>query len=156
MILPSRLGRVLVAGAAAVAGVTCAASDARATLGADVASVDADVQATTATRVVQKLAVGERHELTLPSGTVVHEYLSPAGAVYAITWRGPRMPDLRTMLGPYFAQLSHARMKGSHHDATLTGTDFVLRSAGHGNNFSGRAWVPSLVPAGVAVDASLE
>jgi hypothetical protein len=133
-----------------------AASDAGATLGADVASVDSNAQATTATRVVQKLVVGERHELTLPSGTVVREYVSPAGAVYAVTWRGTRVPDLRELLGPYFGQLSRQAIKGGHHGVTLTGTDFEVRSAGHGHTFAGRAWVPSLVPAGVAVDASLE
>jgi hypothetical protein len=156
MILPSRLGRVLVVGAAAVAGVTCAASDARATLGADLASVDADVQTYGATRVVQKLSVGERHELTLPSGIVVHEYVSPSGAVYAVTWRGSRVPDLRAMLGAYFPQLAVASKRGGHHDATFTGTDFVVRSTGHGHTFHGRAWVPSLVPAGVTIDASID
>ncbi len=154
-IFSSRAGRALVA-AAAVFGSLGAARDASATLGADVASVDANAQTLAATRVVQKLAAGERHELTLPSGVVVHEYLSPSGAVYAVTWRGSRAPDLKELLGPYFAQLSGASKKGGHHDATFTGTDFVVRSAGHGHDFHGRAWVPSLVPAGVTIDASID
>jgi hypothetical protein len=109
-----------------------------------------------AARTVRKLASGERHELTLPSGLVVHEYVSAGGAVYAVTWSGPRMPDLRELLGPYFAQLSAGGSKGGHHHVSLTGSDLVVRSAGHRGAFAGRAWVPSLVPAGVKVDASLD
>ena len=148
--------RLALVAAAAVFAVVGVAGDAGARLGADVASVDADVQAYAATRTVQKLAVGERHELTLPSGIVLHEYLAPSGAVYAVTWRGTRAPDLKAMLGAYFPQLASASKRGSHHDATLTGTDFVMRSIGHGHDVHGRAWVPSLVPAGVTIDASID
>ena len=133
-----------------------AARDARATLGGDLTSVSTNTQVLGAKRQMQKVAAGERHELTLPSGIVVHEYVSPSGAVYAVTWRGPRKPDLRELLGPYFAQLSSRASKGGHHQMNLEGTDFVVQSMGHRHSFTGRAWVPSLVPAGVKVDASLE
>jgi hypothetical protein len=148
------LGKTLAA-MAIVAGLGVA-RDAHATLGGDVASVAANQQNLSATRVVTKTTFGDRHDLVLASGVVVHEYISPAGAVYAVTWRGPRMPDLRELLGPYFTQLSSKSKRGGHHHATLTGTDLVVQSQGHGHAFSGRAWAPSLVPAGVKIDASLE
>jgi hypothetical protein len=148
--------RALVATAIVVFGCFGTEGRARATLGGDAASV-ADNQAHLgAARIVRKLASGERHELTLPSGLVVHEYVSPNGAVYAVTWSGPRMPDLRELLGPYFAQLSAGASKGGHHHVSLTGSDLVVRSAGHRGSFAGRAWVPSLVPPGVKVDVSLD
>jgi hypothetical protein len=111
-----------------------------------------------AARQVQKVASGERHELRLPSGVVVHEYVSPAGAVYAITWSGPRPPDLRELLGPYFAQLARrdSYPRNGHHHMTMTGSDLEIRSSGHRGSFAGRAWVPSLVPSGVDVGASLD
>jgi len=31
----------------------------------------------------------------------------------------------------------------------------MMRATGHGQTFSGRAWVPSLVPAGVDLDTML-
>jgi len=133
-----------------------AAPDAHATLGGDVASVEANQQQLGGARNVKKLAAGQRHELTLPSGIVVHEYVSAGGAVYAITWHGPQMPDLRELLGPYFAQLSNRTSRLGHHQLSLTGSDLEIRSAGHRHTFGGRAWVPSLVPAGVTIDGSLE
>jgi len=135
-----------------------AAGRAGATLGGDVPSVLANQAHLGAARQVQKVAGGERHELTLPSGIVVHQYVSARGAVYAITWKGPRLPDLRELLGPYFAQLERrdAYAPLGHHRLSLDGTDFSIRSAGHRGSFSGRAWVPSLVPAGVTIDNSLD
>jgi hypothetical protein len=153
-----RVGRAFVA-IGVVAGCCLGAGrTAHATLGGDVASVAVNHQRLGGEIHVQKLASGERHELTLPSGLVVHEYLSPGGAVYAITWHGPRMPDLRELLGPYFAQISQrdAFPRNGHHQMMVTGADLVIRSGGHRGSFSGRAWVPSLVPAGVDIGASLD
>ncbi len=153
-----KLARALLAASIVSCSCLVAARDAHATLGGDVASVVSNEQHLVATRQVVKLASGERHELQLPSGIVVHEYVSPAGAVYAITWHGPRKPDLRELLGPYFAQLaqrsSQARL--GHHRMLLEGNDLVIRSSGHRGTSSGRAWVPSLVPAGVNLDTTLE
>ncbi|MGH7295691.1 MAG: DUF2844 domain-containing protein [Polyangiaceae bacterium] len=143
------IGRGLAAAAVVVACSLTSPRDARATLGGDVASVAANEQHLSAARQVHKLALGERHELALPSGLVVREYVSPAGAVYAVTWTGPRMPDLRELLGPYFAQLAGHDAAVGHHRMSVTGTDLVVRSSGHRHHFAGRAWVPSLVPAGV-------
>jgi hypothetical protein len=143
---------------AAIAGVVSsfgATREARATLGGDVASVATNERSLVAARHIEKLAVGERHVLVLPSGTVVHEYLSASGAVYAITWRGPRRPDLRELLGAYFPQLA-TRVPGGHHRVDFTGVDLRVQAMGHRRSSSGRAWVPSLVPAGVSVDASVE
>jgi Protein of unknown function (DUF2844) len=149
------LGKVWLAAGAASA-LLVGAVDARATLGADGASVAANEHNLGAVRQVAKVAAGERHDLQLPNGVQVHEYLSPSGAVYAVTWSGPRVPDLRELLGPYFAQLEGRRSNGAHNQMTLSGADLEVRSVGHGRSFSGRAWVPSLVPPGVDVDAALE
>lgn len=146
--------------AIAVASSCClgAAREAGATLGGDLASVATNQQHLAATRQVTKLASGERHDLQLASGIVVHEYVSPAGEVYAITWRGPRVPDLRELLGRYFTQLANrdSRPRGGHHRMTLNGADLVIQSSGHRRSFAGRAWVPSLVPSGVNLDSVLE
>jgi Protein of unknown function (DUF2844) len=146
--------------AAAISAVALSCSlwvpQAHATLGSDVASVDADQHALGATRQIVKLASGERHELTLPSGMVIREFVSARGQVYAVTWTGPRMPDLRALLGPYFPQLSARTPHGGHHRVSFHGPDLVVQSSGHGQSFSGRAWVPSLLPAGFGVDAALD
>jgi len=73
--------------------------------------------------------------------------------VFAITWQGPAVPDLRSLLGAYFAQLASRVSSGSHHSMRFVGDDFVVRSMGHGRSHSGRAWVPSLVPSGLDIDS---
>jgi hypothetical protein len=154
----SNLGRVFTATAVVVGCSLGAGRDAEATLGGDTASVQTNQEHLGAARQVQRLKTGERHELVLPSGILVREYVSPDGAVYAITWHGPRMPDLRELLGPYFAQLveSDSRPREGIHRMTMTGPDLVVRSSGHRGSFAGRAWVPSLVPAGVDPETSLD
>jgi hypothetical protein len=149
-------GKVLVAAGALACCSLGRARDARATLGGDAASIAVNQQRLAATRRMQKIASGERHDLDLASGTVVHEYVSPAGLVYAIAWSGPRMPDLRELLGGYFAQLSSRAPRGGHHRMALVGSDLVVRSSAHRHTFAGRAWVPSLVPPGVRPGAGLE
>ena len=127
-------------------------SAAHATLGGDIATITANQQHLSAKRSVQTMTNGQRHDLTLASGVVVREYLSAKGAVYAVSWRGPRQPNLTELLGGYFAQLStpqKGRRRGGHHHLAINNDDLVVQASGHNNYFSGRAWVPSLVPAGV-------
>jgi Protein of unknown function (DUF2844) len=155
----TKLGKTVAATGALLIGCLGVGPEARATLGGNVASIDENQAHLGGARRVETLATGERHVIELPSGIVLHEYVSPSGAVYAIAWRGPRMPDLRELLGAYFTQLSDRTGRapgGSHHRMNLTGTDLVVQSSGHRGSFAGRAWVPSLVPSGVEIDASLD
>src|SRR5580698_5630048 len=48
------------------------------------------------------------HELKSPLGTVVREYVSPGGRVFAVSWQGPFLPDMKQILGRYFGQYSVA------------------------------------------------
>lgn len=94
-------------------------------------------------------------QTTLASGTVVHEYVSAAGTVFGIAWKGPRMPNLPELLGTYFTQFDNARaaMRSTQPgrgpiDLSLSG--LVVRSAGHMGAFSGQAYLPQSLPAGVS------
>jgi Protein of unknown function (DUF2844) len=92
------------------------------------------------------------NEITTPSGTVVREYVSPDGRVFAVSWRGPAKPNLADLLGSYFQQIQAAaaaqkpELSGPR---TVTASDVKFHSGGHIRNFWGRAVVPSLVPEGV-------
>src|SRR3984893_14455707 len=58
------------------------------------------------------------HEIQLPSGTVLREFAGVGSNVFAVTWSGPAIPDLRQALGRYFAMLlmrAHA-IEGDHRD----------------------------------------
>ena len=88
---------------------------------------------------------------TLDSGTVVREYSDTAGKVFAVSWRGPTLPDLRTLLGEKFAVMNSAagqRARAGHSQLALDRSDVVLVSSGHMRAFAGHAWFPSALPAG--------
>lgn len=88
---------------------------------------------------------------TLDSGTVVREYSDTGGKVFAVSWRGPTLPDLRTLLGDKFTAMTNAagaRAKAGHSQLALERPDVVVVSNGHMRAFAGRAWMPSALPAG--------
>lgn len=88
---------------------------------------------------------------TLDSGTIVREYMDAAGKVFAVSWTGPTLPDLRTLLGSKFTALTDAtgrRTQAGHSQLALNQSDVVIVSNGHMRSFAGHAFIPSAVPAG--------
>jgi hypothetical protein len=124
-----------------------------AALGASADSVQADTLRMQATRHVAVRALYQVHELDLASGTVVREYVAANGAVFGVTWHGPFKPDLNQLLGNYFTRLVAAGQAPhpDHRMLRVADEDIVIESAGRMRAFTGRGYVPSLVPAGVAV-----
>jgi len=130
---------------------------ASAALGGDISSVQADQARLQA--AVMPAAAGTSdfnvQEMRASSGVTVREYLSPAGKVFAVTWQGPSVPDLKQLLGdyfePYIAAAQAAQQKrtgrGPVHIETAS---FVFEQSGHQRAFTGRAYVPQLMPARVA------
>lgn len=97
------------------------------------------------------------HELTSPLGVVVREYSSPSGRVFAVSWQGHFMPDMRNLLGTYFERYAMAattqrkRVQGRSFLAVKQ-SSFVVESVGHLREYSGRAYDPTLMPSGVSAD----
>jgi hypothetical protein len=95
-------------------------------------------------------------ETTLGSGTVIREYVSSAGSVFGLAWSGPRMPDLSDLLGGYFPQyvaaVTNARQLrgGGHGPGIVRDSGLVVHSGGHMGAFSGQAYLPQALPAGVS------
>jgi hypothetical protein len=93
------------------------------------------------------------HEIQMSSGTLVREFVGLDGQVFAITWKGPTIPDLRQTLGSYFDRYVTAA-KANHMGRTrlqILQSDLVVQAAGHMRAFSGRAYLPQAVPNGVSV-----
>jgi hypothetical protein len=92
-------------------------------------------------------------EIQMPSGTLVREFVATNGTVFAVDWNGPTVPNLRQILGQYFnnfvaaAQAKHA----GHRQLQIQQSDLVLQASGHMRAFSGRAYLPQAVPAGVSI-----
>ncbi len=154
----TKRGRLLRCGLCCAWSLLCLPAAAIAHLGGDVASVSADRNAFDGQlRTVSTLQYDE-HDLTLPSGTVVHEYASRAGTVFAISWQGPLPPDLSQLLGTYFSRYTDAASAaalarpGRQRQLSSSEPDFVVQSVAHNRSFRGKAYLPALVPEGVAVE----
>jgi hypothetical protein len=90
-------------------------------------------------------------QTTIDSGTIVREYTDAAGKVFAVSWSGPTLPDLRTLLGDKFTALTDAagkRTQAGHSQLALNQSDVVIVSNGHMRSFAGHAFIPSALPAG--------
>ena len=127
---------------------------AAATLGGSADTVETDRSALRASVKVTAQSLYQVHELQLPSGTTLREFVAPGGTVFALAWRGPAIPNLRQALGSYFnpyAAAVGARHGGRGHLEVKSG-DLVVRGAGHMRSFSGVAYLASAIPAGIAVE----
>lgn len=124
-----------------------------ATLGEDATSVENDrirMKAQLRTTAVAGYTV---HEIQTPTTTVVREYVSVSGKVFAVSWRGPLLPDFRQTLGRYFDEYNGAASspRVGRRQLNVEGTDLVVNSHGHMRAFYGNAYVPSLLPANFSV-----
>jgi Protein of unknown function (DUF2844) len=130
---------------------------ASASLGGDVASVSRDQAHLNATEQGAVTVAGNTtHELRLPGGTLVREYVSATGVVFAVTWRGPFRPDLHQLLGLYFGMFQRAAQAARSPRTTrgplaIETPQLVVHMDGHPRAFFGRAYVPSLVPSSFSV-----
>jgi hypothetical protein len=124
-------------------------------LGGSAASVAQDSAALSATAGAPvSFSAYVVHELRVPSGTVVREYLSAGGTVFAIAWSGPAMPDLRRRLGPHFEAYTEAArtQQAGPGPLEVRQAGLVVESGGRMRAFFGRAYLPAAIPAGVALD----
>lgn len=137
------------------AALSAAPGTAIAVLGGDVVSVQADRIRLKGSVSVRETAHYALHEIVQPSGTAVREYVSPAGKVFAVAWDGPVLPDLRQVLGAHFDRyLAVAKeRRAKRTPVVIREPALVLVTGGHPRAFTGRAYVPGLVPRDVDADA---
>jgi hypothetical protein len=144
---------------AVVLALVASAAPVSASLGGPAESVDADrVKLQGALMRLTRSEAFAMHEIRTPSGTMIREYVSPSGVVFAVVWQGPALPDFRQVLGDHFADYRRAvreartgrRGRGAF---SVSLRDFVVESSGHPRAFFGRAYLPGLLPQGVRPDA---
>jgi hypothetical protein len=127
---------------------------AHAELGGTSATVTNDQVRMMAARVTRTSAGYTVHDLTLPRGTVVREYVAPSGVVFGVAWQGPAMPDLPQLLGTYGAQASTGvnafrETHGGIGPVSVRTSGFVMNSGGHMRDYVGQAYIPAALPVGV-------
>jgi hypothetical protein len=134
--------------------LAAAAFPAGATLGGSVESVVTDQTTFHAKRAVVDRQNYAIHEISADDGTVIREYVTPAGKVFGVSWTGPTIPDLTQLLGTYnteFQTAMHAS-RGRRSSVAVHNPDLVVESSGHMRSFHGRAYLNSMLPSGVAED----
>ncbi len=98
------------------------------------------------------------HEIGLPDGSVVKEYINAAGLVFAVSWRTRLKPNLDALLGAHNAAPAaslHADsgVATAKRQQSMRQSNLVIHQGGRMNAFAGLAYVPSLVPEGFNADA---
>jgi hypothetical protein len=126
----------------------------RAALGGDAASVVSDANEMRGVVHAELLQQYDIHEITADSGIRVREFLSRDGVVFAVTWSGPMVPDLQRLLGTNFAEYTRAlaalKQPGLHRSLRVASSSLVVESGGHLRAYSGRAYLPALIPSGTS------
>ncbi|MDP8990853.1 MAG: DUF2844 domain-containing protein [Acidobacteriota bacterium] len=125
-----------------------------AVLGGSVESVAADQIRLQAKRSVVEMQDYTLHVISLDDGTLIREYVTPAGKVFGVSWSGPTIPDLPQLLGSYNAEFQngvHAKT-GRRRAAAVHDSDLVVESSGRMRAFYGRAYLNSMLPSGVSQD----
>jgi len=133
-----------------------------ATLGDNAASVLADQAQMKGTITSVDNSTYVLHEITAPSGAKVREYVSPAGAVFAVSWEGQFPPNFQQLLGPYYQQVQQAiaqqksaqsggqqQTRRRRGPVSVQTSGIVFSQSGHQRSFHGQAYIPQLVPQAV-------
>src|SRR5258708_36117839 len=95
------------------------------------------------------------HEIKAATGTVVREYVSTSGNVFAVAWQGPWPPEMRQILAGYFQQYQQAMQaqastRAGRRPLPIEQPGLVVQSGGHMRSFAGRAYIPEMLPQGVS------
>jgi hypothetical protein len=141
--------------AMALAVGSALSTPASASLGGTVSSVENDrVQMKAAQLRIVQTASYRFHELQSPTGVTIREYYGAGGTVFGVAWEGPWPPDMRQLLGTYFAQFQRANEAARNTRRTrgvlaINDGGLVVQIVGHSRAFSGFAYAPGLLPPGV-------
>jgi len=126
-----------------------------AALGENESTIAAEQAQMNATRRVTRAATHSIHEMQTPAGHVIREYVSLTGTVFGVTWQGPSKPDLKQLLGTHFDELQQTAKPAAirRGPVVIHQPNLVFEMSGHMRAFSGRAYLPQLVPEGVQADS---
>jgi hypothetical protein len=128
-----------------------------AALGGDITTVHEDQAQMKGSLKTTQAEAYTVHEIKASAGTVVKEYVNPAGKVFAITWRGQFIPNMQQLLGSYYQQFSDAAAaqraaRPGHRPLNIQQPDLVVQNGGHMRSYFGKAYVPAMLPQGVTAD----
>jgi hypothetical protein len=126
---------------------------AQAALGGDVTAISEEAASLAGTTTRVPLAHYDVHVVSAASGLRISEYVDRSGRIFAVSWTGPVVPDLRLLLGSQFEAFNAAQAAQAARPPRaalrVATPGLVVENDGHMRSFTGRAWVPAWLPAGV-------
>ncbi len=144
------------AGLVLAAALIGGAGRAHAALGDPATAVANDRAALQGSLKTTSTAAFDVHEITAPADTTVREYASRDGTVFAVTWSGPRVPDLHVVLGRYYAAYvagataaAGRTHRAGHHVLSFTAPSLTAEVVRFQRRALGRVYLPTHLPAGV-------
>jgi hypothetical protein len=128
-----------------------ASQSAFARLGDGESSAEQDRKAFHGIRKVHLYTGYKVHEVTT-DGTVIREFVSSSGTIFAVAWNGLSHPDLTQLFGTYYSEYIEAeratpRPKGRA-EMKVNSQNIISVRFGHMRAVRGKAWIPALVPNG--------
>ena len=81
-------------------------------------------------------------------GLVLKEYLTTNANVFAITWKGPSLPNFQVVLGAYYSNYLTA-LQNNPRAIFFQDDNIVIESGGVMGGYVGRAYLPKQFPAGM-------
>ena len=127
-------------------------------LGEDVSSVQADQARFKGTLRSTQAEGYTVHEIKAATGTVVREYVTASGKVFAVAWQGPWPPNMRQVLATYFdsyqtaAKAQHSAHAGRR-PLVIEQPGLVVHAGGHMRSYAGHAYIPDMLPQGMSAEA---
>jgi hypothetical protein len=130
---------------------------AKAELGGNESSVKTDQQKLRGAVRVQHAQSFAVHEIRTENNSVVREFVSPEGKVFAVAYQGASLGESNQVLGSYSVQLAQAigKVHGGRHvggPVVVHAGNMVYEASGHMRSYTVRAYVPESMPAGVALE----
>lgn len=138
------------------AAVLLAAERSYAILGEAEDSVASDKTALSTHRAVTTARIGYTIQEIISDAVTVREFVSLSGVIFAVAWNGLIHPDLTHLLGSYATEYDDALRRTSPEPGRrrlrVEANRVIVETWGHMRNLQGRAYVPALIPPGVAID----
>ena len=108
---------------------------AMATLGEGADSITKDRKAMSSVKATATRRPNYSIEEITSDSTLVREYLTPSGTVFALAWNGLIHPDLTTLLGSYAGEYKDAKLRtlkrhGQHH-LKVRASRVIVETWGH-------------------------
>jgi len=141
-------GRPVLCLLAALLASGLSAGAAHARLGEDASSVAADqLRWQAKVQVVQKPGHAV-HDMQMPAGASIRQFVSDAGKVFAVSWSGGWRPDLRDLMGPHYDRYVAAarQQRRGRGPLRVELPGLVVVMGGHPRAFFGHAYLTDLVP----------